>query len=62
MVVRKKDNIGVVTHSAAVRGRMCFSCSGCAKSLLPPLAAKFYIETAVGSLILLSKNNEPTAV
>jgi hypothetical protein len=35
---------------------------GCTKSLLPPSAAKFYIETALGSLILRSKINEPSAV
>jgi hypothetical protein len=34
----------------------------CVKSLLPPTAAKFYIETALGSLILLRKINEPSAV
>jgi hypothetical protein len=29
---------------------------------LPPTAAEFYIETALGSLILLCKINEPSAV
>ena len=35
---------------------------GCIKSLLPPAAAKFYIETALDSLILRSKINESRAV
>ena len=35
---------------------------GYVKSILPPSAAEFHIETALGSLILLRKINEPSAV
>jgi hypothetical protein len=34
----------------------------CVKSLLPPAAAKFYIETTLDSLILLRKINESSVV
>jgi hypothetical protein len=35
---------------------------GYVKSILPPAAAEFYIETALDSLILRSKINESSAV
>jgi hypothetical protein len=35
---------------------------GYVKSIFPPAAAEYYIKTALGSLILLRKINEPSAV
>ncbi|MEY4135083.1 MAG: hypothetical protein RL386_1433, partial [Bacteroidota bacterium] len=42
-------------------GRFQRGC-GCVKSISPPSAAEFYIETALDSLILLRKINESSAV
>jgi hypothetical protein len=45
----------------ALRAKLYFD-RGCVKSLLPPSAAEFYIETTLDSLILLRKINESSVV